>query len=47
MSIVFVFANWATLMSFGTALFWGLIIGVIFNYVFTKTIFTQLKNKDK
>lgn len=47
MSIVFVFANWATLMSFGTALFWGLIIGVIFNYVFTKTIFTQLKDKDK
>ena len=47
MAIVFVFADWATLMSFGTALFWGLIISVIYNYVFTRTMFMQIENKTK
>lgn len=47
MAIVFVFADWATLMSFGTALFWGLIISVIYNYLFTRTMFMQIENKTK
>lgn len=47
MAIIFVFADWATLMSFGTALFWGLIISVIYNYLFTRTMFMQIENKTK
>lgn len=47
MAIVFVFANWETLMSFGTALFWGLIISVIYNFIFTRVMFIQKENKKK
>ena len=47
MSIVFVFANWETIRSFGTSLFWGLIISVIYNFTFTRLMFIQKENKRK
>lgn len=47
MAIVFVFAKWESLMSFGTSLFWGLIISIIYNFVFTKSMFMQVENQKK
>lgn len=47
MSIVFVFANWETIRSFGTSLFWGLIISVIYNFTFTRLVFIQKENEKK
>ena len=41
MSIVFVFANWETIKSFGTALFWGLIISVLYNFTITRMLFIE------
>ena len=47
MSIVFVFAEWETIKSFGIALFWGLIISLIYNFVFTRLMFIQKANMKK
>ena len=41
MAVVFVFAAWETIKSFGIALFWGLAISLLYNFVFTKTMFIQ------
>ena len=41
MAIVFVFASWETIKSFGIAMFWGLIIALLYNVVFTRTMFIQ------
>lgn len=46
-SIVFVFTNWEAISSFGTALFWGLIISVIYNFTFTRLMFIQKENMKK
>ena len=47
MAIVFVFTNWETVISFGTSLFWGLIIWAVYNYIFTRLMFMQIENKNK
>lgn len=47
MSVVFVFSNWETIIDFGTSLFWGLIISVIYNITITRIMFKQKENKKK
>lgn len=47
MAVVFVFAGWETIQSFGIALFWGLIISVIYNFIFTRSMFIQKGNMKK
>lgn len=44
MGIVFVFVEWETIKSFGIALFWGLIISLIYNFVITRLMFIQKAN---
>lgn len=41
MAIVFVFASWETIKSFGIAMFWGLAISLLYNLLFTRTMFIQ------
>lgn len=41
MAIVFVFASWESIKSFGIAMFWGLIIALLYNVIFTRTMFIQ------
>lgn len=41
MAIIFVFASWESIKSFGIAMFWGLIIALLYNVVFTRTMFIQ------
>lgn len=41
MAIVFVFAAWETIKSFGIAMFWGLVISLLYNLLFTRTMFIQ------
>lgn len=47
MAIIFVFANWEIIRSFGTSLFWGLIILVIYNFTFTRMLFIEKDNLNK
>ena len=47
MAVVFVFVEWETIKSFGIALFWGLIISLIYNFVFTRLMFIQRANMKK
>ena len=47
MAVVFVFVEWETIKSFGIALFWGLIISLIYNFVFTRLMFIQMANMKK
>lgn len=47
MAIVFVFVEWETIKSFGIALFWGLIISLIYNFIFTRLMFIQKANMKK
>lgn len=47
MAIVFVFSSWETIIDFGTSLFWGLIISVIYNVTITRFMFIQKENKKK
>lgn len=44
MAIVFVFVEWETVKSFGIALFWGLIVSLIYNLVITILMFIQKAN---
>lgn len=44
MAIVFVFVEWETVKSFGIALFWGLIVSLIYNLVITMLMFIQKAN---
>lgn len=41
MAIVFVFVQWETIKSFGLALFWGLLVSLVYNLVITKYLFIQ------
>ena len=41
MAIVFVFVEWETIKSFGLALFWGLIVSLVYNLIITKYTFIQ------
>ena len=47
MAIVFVFVEWETIKSFGIALFWGLIISLIYNFIFTRLMFIQKADMKK
>ena len=51
MGVVFVFVDWETVKSFGIAMFWGLIVSLIYNFVITKQLFIQkadmIKTKKK
>ena len=47
MAVVSVFVEWETIKSFGIALFWGLIISLIYNFVFTRLMFIQMANMKK
>lgn len=44
MAIVFVFVEWETIKSFGLALFWGLIVSLVYNLIITKYTFIQKAN---
>lgn len=44
-ALVFSFAGWANLSSFGMIMFWGLALTVIYNYVVTKTLLKLRENK--
>ena len=44
MAIVFVFVEWETIKSFGLALFWGLIVSLVYNLIITKYTFVQKAN---
>lgn len=44
MAIVFVFVQWETIKSFGLALFWGLIVSLVYNLIITKYTFIQKAN---
>ena len=45
-AIVLCFAQWLPIYSFGMVMFWGIIIMLVYNYIFTKFLFVNVtKNK--
>lgn len=47
MGVVFVFVDWETVKSFGIAMFWGLIVSLIYNFTISKQLFIQKTNMMK
>lgn len=45
-SIVLCFTNWLPIISFGMTLFWGLMVCVIYNFVFTRTLLVNTVKKE-
>ena len=45
LTIVFCFANWTNLSSFGMVMFWGLVLVAIYNILVTKTLLKLKENK--
>ena len=44
-SIVFCFASWTNLSSFGMIMFWGLVLIAIYNVLITKTLLKLKESK--
>lgn len=44
-AIVFSMQTWVPIKSFGTIMFWGIVIMVVYNYLVTKNLIESVKNK--
>ena len=43
-AIVLCFAQWLPIYSFGMVMFWGIIIMLVYNYIFTKFLLVNITN---
>lgn len=43
-ALVFTFNSWVTIASFGTILFWGITLNIVYNYIITRTLLVDAKN---
>lgn len=42
-AVVFTFAAWLPIFSFGMIIFWGILLGVVYHYILTRTLWIDIK----